>query len=597
MPEGAISWYTFRVMFRRFLLLMAMAFAGVASARLQVEVSPRSVYVGDAFTLSVSVNDDTVKSMEMAWEPEMSSPVGQNRSTMNINGQISSRMSYTLRVVEPGTYRLKGVTALLASGKTLTSNQPFTVEVKPLEEDTACSLTLTAEPEVLFPGDTVKLRLTFRAPALTLNEEKYLPFLQTDFFGRTSVRPPVLRFINTLSEDAPVQLAAQPSDSVTFEGDTAIYTQELTFKAIRTGSYTFPAPLVNDVRITADRKELRCFVKGNPLTLTIQGAPTEGRPAGFTGIIGSTFSALAKLDTLNAKVGDPVTLSLTFFSDGDASLFRAPELPEITGFRAVGDPKRESLEGGARFVYTLRPTQAGLLEIPPLSLAWFNRSTLAYEKLETALIPLRVRPSAQLALEATSAEASVPPALRATLGPSPSVAPWPFTWSPWSPSGDAFELERTQALSAFAQKPEDFVEATNGWLKRIASGDRSAEALLNATSCALMAHHPEIAERTLQLRTLLWGLDASAAQAQAMIDAQFNQPPPWTHRLFAWHFRWPFAVRFSLFCAALILAGVTFPFRKLRWITLVIFLIGLASVGVSAAQLLSDLPQSVEVRQ
>lgn len=575
---------------------MLSLLAGVAFAQLQVQVTPRTVYVGDTFQLSVSLEGDTLKSVNASWSPEVTT-LGSGVSTSIINGAVSSALNYSLYASEPGTYRLTRLTAQTQSGKTLTYDRPLSIEVKPLEVDAACSLTLTAEPNPLFIEDLVTLTITLRVPALHYQNQKFLPFLQTDFFGRTSVRPPALRFSNALSDDAPVQIVGEPRPgTIAFEDDTAIYTQQLTLKAVRAGDFTFPAPIVNDSRLLDDGTQKRCFVKGNALTLSVQGPPTENRPAGFTGAIGSTFTAQASVDMLNVNVGDPVQLTLTFLSDSSPSLLRAPELPEIHGFRAVGEAKRESLEGGARFTYTLRPTQAGLLELPPLPLAWFNRSAMAYEKTQTAPIPLQVRPSAQLVLE-DLAERLVPPPLALTSGAQPSVAPWPLTWRPWSPTADAFERERTLAASTFAQSPEDFVTATEGWLKQIAAGDRSREALMNATSCALLAKRPEIAERTLQLRTLLWGEDADAQQAQALIDEQFNQPPPWTHRLFAWHFRLPFAQRLTLFCGILLLAVVTFPLKKLRWLMGLLLLLSLVSVGLSTVQLFHELPQTVEVRK
>ncbi len=414
-----------------------IAGAALAQAQtLQVQLAPEQVYAGDAFRLIVAVDGTRLGAVDYEFQPAVQQ-AGQSTSLSSINGAISSSCTLRLIAPEPGTYQLRRLTATTQEGKTLTYDQPLQVTVRELAADPDLTLAFAADPAEPLPGDEVTLTLTITAPGWRDPQGRlHSPFLERDFFGRVQERLPQVTFDFHPTDDAVLKLLEQPrAVAPTHSGETLTWKVTARYRALRPGTYHFSAPILRDTRILSvdargSAREEQCASIGKPLTLQVAAPPMEGRPERYVGAIGHTFTATAALNTLGAKVGDPLQLTLQLQGDGDPSLLRAPTLPPIDGFRLYGESTRESLSDGARFIYTLRPLRAGLLEIPPLALGWFERSTRAYRTVLTEAVPLRVHPSAQLVLLGDDGEqvaTALPPALR--LPDSPELPPSLPLWS------------------------------------------------------------------------------------------------------------------------------------------------------------------------
>lgn len=421
-------------MFRCLLLFVGFWGAALTGAQtLRVRLTPEVVYAGDAFRVEASAEGEQLKSLEVAFSPEARA-LGQTSGMTSVNGVVRSSLAQTLLAEQPGTYRLERLEAVTVSGKRLPFNGHPTVTVRALVPDPTLTLALTSEPEAPLPGDEVTLTLTVRAPALVGGDGAlHSPFVEADFFGRATERAPNLSFDPQVGEDSPLHLTGRPVlQSREADGTNLVWRVTIPYRAVRAGEQTFPAPILRDQRLTGHDAQgpprlERCASRGEPLTVRVASPPTEGRPEGFVGAIGKTFAAEAALDALGAKVGDPVRLTLRFETDGDPLLLRAPTLPRLTGFRAYGEPVRDSFRGGAAFTYNLRPMRPGLLEVPPLEFAWFDRAALAYRTVRTSAVPLRVTPSAQLVLlgdDGGTVATELPPALVLRDLPARRLTPW-----------------------------------------------------------------------------------------------------------------------------------------------------------------------------
>ena len=168
-------------MFLRSLLFLSLVSASFGLHALDVRLSPEVVYAGDAFQLEVSQDGAQVLSVA----PVFSMPtqtIGQSTRSITINGKTSSSLIFQVLPSEVGTCRLESLTAQLSDGRTVTYQQPKTVQVRALLPDPDVSLTITATPEQPLPGDEVTLRITVKAPALNDQGTLRSPFLTQDFF-------------------------------------------------------------------------------------------------------------------------------------------------------------------------------------------------------------------------------------------------------------------------------------------------------------------------------------------------------------------------------------------------------------------------------
>ncbi len=145
---------------------------------------------------------------------------------------------------------------------------------------------------------------------------------------------------------------------------------------------------------TANQVALKqVFAVGPSQTVRVVPPPEEGRPSSFVGAIGTNMTVDASLDAQNCRVGDPLTLTLSISGGVNLKNIYPPNLsaqtPLLKQFRLYDDtlsinrtPDRVS------FSYTIRPTEAGTLEVPGISLAYFDSASRKYRTVKTSPIPV-----------------------------------------------------------------------------------------------------------------------------------------------------------------------------------------------------------------
>ncbi len=402
-------------MFRTFIFILFLLCAGMGFARgLTVSLEPQTVFLGDAFQVIVRMDGEEITRVIPSW----SKPVRQGGTSQGVQF-INGAMSQTLKVAyfpkEEGTYTLDLLIIETGSGKTLTYKEKPSVVVKPIQADPKVQLTTALATEKIYPGDTVTQTITLRTPYLETTDGKGSPFIERNFFGDLVARQPQLTLSEESSDDLPLRVASNLKRmSTEVDGDQLVWVWALDYRAVRSGTHTLLTPTVNDSYYTLNNGQLtphRVLVTADPLNVTVTTPPQEGRPTGYTGAICERFTASASLSGHNVAVEDPVLLTIAIEADCDPALLNAPTLPELKGFRTAGEPKREVHEGGCSFTYDLRPTEAGLFEIPALDVAYFKRSTEQYERCTTDLLPLSVKATQQALYlsKDTAPSADLPP--------------------------------------------------------------------------------------------------------------------------------------------------------------------------------------------
>lgn len=147
--------------------------------------------------------------------------------------------------------------------------------------------------------------------------------------------------------------------------------------------------------VPLDRRDVT--VAGAPLALRVLPLPEEGRPAGFTGAVGS-FTVEADANPRDVAVGEPVRLVLRIRGDGDLAGFETPRLADLAGlegFHVLG--ALDDRDARTRTIaWDLAPVRDGALEVPPIAFPVFDPEPPAgYRVLSTNPIPLVVRRAAR----------------------------------------------------------------------------------------------------------------------------------------------------------------------------------------------------------
>ena len=162
--------------------------------------------------------------------------------------------------------------------------------------------------------------------------------------------------------------------------------------------------------------------------VNVDEPPAEGRPAGFTGAVGS-FALTMDAPAGGARVGEPLTLTMRVTGTGNFDRVSVAGVPEADGVKAYGvkatlQPGSSPLAATKVFEETVVPTHAGSLTLPAVSLAYFDPAAKQYRVTASQPVVVQVAPgTAAPGLDATvhdpemAPNETAPGPLHATLAP------------------------------------------------------------------------------------------------------------------------------------------------------------------------------------
>jgi hypothetical protein len=136
--------------------------------------------------------------------------------------------------------------------------------------------------------------------------------------------------------------------------------------------------------------------KTDPLTITVLPLPEDGKPADFGGSVGS-YQLSAAASVKEIERGKPFTLIAKVFGEGNIQSVSEPVLPEGEGYKKISSTSTEkvvtgaaSVSGTKTFEIAIMPLKEGKLELPPLSLNYFQPATGKYMQLRSQPIVVTV---------------------------------------------------------------------------------------------------------------------------------------------------------------------------------------------------------------
>ncbi len=440
-------------------LFMAGSMSFGAEPTLIVEVNSRSIYLGDSFTLAVTLDGardggvmpelgNTDKAQIRGGEPRSQS----SRSTTIINGKrtdnVIERTSWLYAVTpeETGVYSM-GTASVNVNGKTLTTRIPE-VHVVGAEPQSSVGVDVSSSRESVLLDESFEITvgitvLKLEGAAADTNPMPgggetagliEIPFLadgavQGAVFEQNleQLLNPLLQRrgdaagfrINDFSVNSGMSMFSMFEDrrpAVFFLGRTSTelhgkpawtYRLVIPMKATEEGVCRFSAArfkgavYLNEAG-SPEVKPRAIFAVSQPLEVNVTPPPEAGRPASFIGSLGTRMSASVAVDAQSCRQGDPLQLTLDIVGDQTTSNMREPKLfdnPAMAErFRHYGDVGRDKTATGMRYTYKIRPMVSGTIEIPSFELSFYNTVTRLYETVNTAPVPLRVEPAPDLDL-------------------------------------------------------------------------------------------------------------------------------------------------------------------------------------------------------
>ncbi len=439
-------------------LFFTACVAVAGEVRLEVTANRDRVYLGESFILSVRISGERsppepdLSGIERFKIRSLGSQSQDQVSITFINGRMTRTgffgrlFSYELTPERTGELRA-GPVRLQVGNRILTAPGPW-IKVLGFEEQEWVKLLVTASRDTALVDDEFELTLSIllkRLPGTFADADpldpRDPPHLQVPFLEESSIEGLEGPNVRELLEKYLVTRPDQPGLAINnytvrsdpfhnlfdfesiFERKPARfrfsrqavewngkpyfqYTIKLTYRTRDEGTYTFGPVIFRGSVLTAVDHGLRVgkesvLAVGSACTVRVVPPPEEGRPLCFIGAIGTNLTAEAMLDTQTCKVGDPLCLTVSVSGPANLRNVRPPPLGAqkdlIKLFRVYEDTVRMVRQDGTvEFIWTLRPTVVGTLELPPIGVAYYDPVERAYRVAYTQPLPVRVRPAVQV---------------------------------------------------------------------------------------------------------------------------------------------------------------------------------------------------------
>ena len=385
-------------------LLLLAAGPGRAELEFTLEVDRGSVTASQPIQLTLRISDVSPLSDIASPTIDLREFIAHGPSVMNMEshdrkGALYTReLQYTLYARNPGRFVL-GPARLRAAGEVLTTDQ---VEVhvrgkapagrtreagggageRELEDD--IFVRAEADRDTAYVGEQVNVRFDLcyryrlRGPRLSEVPE-YTGFWVKELHSASRLDPH-----REVIDGLPFQVAPLRHVALfpTASGHQVIEPLGLTCSLLED-------PIFGRGRTLMFRSE--------PLSIVVRPLPERGRPRGFAGAVGE-FDISAEASPRELRAGDPVTLRVSITGTGNVQSIPEPVL-DPPGFE-IYEPKVKVEEGrsadgrymAARHLeYILIPEGGGRLEIPALSVTYFDPAVHRYRTASTAPIAIRSR--------------------------------------------------------------------------------------------------------------------------------------------------------------------------------------------------------------
>ncbi|HID30643.1 MAG TPA: protein BatD [Desulfobacterales bacterium] len=328
---------------------------------------------------------------------------GTSSRVQIINGKVDAGVdySYFIQPKRTGTFKV-GPAEVKVDGKTFASNTAI--------------LTVTKVPQAS-GGDRGPLFLSAGLSTKKVYVEEQTTYT-LKLYRRTKVSDLSLDLAET--EHLAFKQIGKPLEYQSVYGGKTYQLVELRYALIasRAGNYTIE-PSTMSMTVFQPRRSSRfdsfkdpffddpffSFSKGKPITLASEPVdlqvvplPETGRPAGFSGLVG-TYQIESRLVPSEIKAGESATLTVVLKGRGNVNRIPDLEMPELPGTKVYADQPvfeteadTDGLSGSKTMKWAIVPEKEGPYKIPPLSVSFFDTTAEKYRIVKTSSLSLSVLP-------------------------------------------------------------------------------------------------------------------------------------------------------------------------------------------------------------
>lgn len=426
-----------RLIFRSFILFLMVFLAGSTMAQ---DVTfrgsaPGVVSIGQQFRVTYQVNDQgsSFRGPSFKGFTVLSGPAQSSNSSIQImNGAMTQSVNYSftyyLQADKEGNYSIEPAT-ITVQGKTYKSNS-ISVQVVKAQAGTqnqnsnpqrgqqqqpqsnassgigANDLFVKAilSKNEVFQGEhlVVTFKIYTKVNLVGFEDIKFPSF--TGFWSSEIKLPEQISLKRENVNGVMYQVAElrknivvpQKSGNLTIDPITVTSIVQVRSQGRRKTGDPFFDNFFNDPFFNNSVQNVKKEVKSQPVTVRVKPLPESGKPAGFSGAVGS-FSLKANLDKTRVKANDAITMRVTVSGNGNLELIDKLNVEFPADFE-VYDPKIKDnittgnggVSGSRTFEYLIIPRNPGKFTLKPFELSCFNLAGRKYETLTSPSFDIQV---------------------------------------------------------------------------------------------------------------------------------------------------------------------------------------------------------------
>jgi hypothetical protein len=143
-------------------------------------------------------------------------------------------------------------------------------------------------------------------------------------------------------------------------------------------------------------RTVRKAIQSDPVSINVQALPAAGRPADFSGAVGS-YDISADIDKRKVKTNEAISLKVKITGTGNLKILPTPDVNIPNDFEQYEPTVREvinrsgnSISGSKTFEYVLVPRFPGEQRIKPILFSYFDPRSTSYKTKTTEEIVIDV---------------------------------------------------------------------------------------------------------------------------------------------------------------------------------------------------------------
>ena len=381
---------------------------------LTASVSQNPVYMNQQFTYSLEISGSTsgLPDINLPPMPDFRVLSGPNQSSnyQILNGKVSSKLTYSVVLLprSEGKFTIPAV-SVVYKGKTYRSNaielnvtrQPASQSGGEAAPDDKVFLRIIPSKRSVYINEPidVSVRLYFR---VTVRSPDFIKLPETvGFWVEEYEMPQNIPVTNEMLNGVQYQVAEIRKMALfpTRSGKLTISESQLAVNVVERRRNRDPFGMMDDFFSDPLGRSVRQVLASRPVTINVKPLPEEGKPADFSGLVGS-YRLSTDIDKSDVQTNEAFSISVRLSGNGNLKVLDDLKVDFPPGFE-VYDPKvkdnvRRSVN--SRFSatreleYVLIPRVVGEFPVGPINLSYFDPSSARYKTLSSPQYKVIVTP-------------------------------------------------------------------------------------------------------------------------------------------------------------------------------------------------------------